>query len=149
MSHQLVGPVLELQVAPQDPQKGSRRRPGAPRSSPRGSQNAPKTIFGSKKRKHEAKDKPRGNRPKGQQRLGVDLEGFGAFWGRPRRSPGRQKADRRKPQRPPNERGRRLEEEGAESRFIQHLSAHIAICDVERTLEVRRGTYESTKSYER
>jgi len=68
-----VGPVLELQVAPQGPQKGSRRRPGAPRSNPRGSQNAPKTIFGSKKRKHEAKDKPRGHRPKGQQRFGVDL----------------------------------------------------------------------------
>ena len=89
-------------------------------------------------------------RPRGaQESLGVDLEGFGAFWGRPRRSPGRQKAVRGKPQRPPNDRGRRLEEEGAESRFIQHLSAHIAICGVGGTLEVRRCTYESTKSYRR
>ena len=89
-------------------------------------------------------------RPRGaQESLGVDLEGLGAFWGRPRRSPGRQQAVRGKPQRPPNDRGKRLEEEGAESRFIQHLSAHIAICDVGGTLEVTRGTYEPTKSYGR
>ena len=72
---------MELQIAPQGPQKGPRRRPGAPRSIPRGSPNAPKTIFGSKKRKHEAKEKPRGHRPKGNQRFGVDFEGFGVFWG--------------------------------------------------------------------
>ena len=36
----------------------------------------------------------------------------------------------RKPKRPPNDVGRRLEEETAESRFVQHLSANIAIVDV-------------------
>ena len=36
--------------------------------------------------------------------------------------------------------GRRLEEETAESRFVQHLSANIAISDVGRALEVTLDT---------
>ena len=97
-------------------------------------------MFGSKKRQDEAKESPRGRRPYGNQRFGVDFEGFGAFWGRPRISPGSQKAAQRKPQRPPNDVGRRLEEETAESRFVQHLSTNIVISDVGRALEVTLDT---------
>ena len=62
------------------------------------------------------------------------------FRGRPRRSPGSQEAARRQPSRLPNDVGRRLEKETAESRFLQHLSANIAISDVGRALEVTLDT---------
>ena len=61
---------------------------------------------------------------------------LGAFRGRPRRSLGSHEAARRKPKRPPNEVGRRLEEETVESRCSQHLSANIANVDVGGALEV-------------
>ena len=43
----------------------------------------------------------------------------------------------RKPKRPPNDVGRRLEEETAESRFMQHLFTNIAIFDVGRPSKSR------------
>ena len=46
----------------------------------------------------------------------------------------------RRPQRPPIDVGRRLEEETADSRFLQPLSSHIALFDVGRALEVTLGT---------
>ena len=67
-------------------------------------------------------------------------EALGTFWGRLRRSLGSQEAARRKPKRPPNEVGMRLEEETAESRFLQPLSSNIAIFDVGRALEVTLDT---------
>ena len=72
----------------------------------------------------------------------------GVFWRRLRRRLGSQQAARRKPKRPQNEVAKRLEEETVESRCMQHVSANIAISEVGRALEVRRGTSGSPKSYE-
>ena len=46
----------------------------------------------------------------------------------------------RRPRRPPNEVGRRLEEETPKSRFVQHVSANITILEVGRALDARLGT---------
>ena len=64
----------------------------------------------------------------------------GVFWARPKRSLGSQEAARRKPNRPPNDVGRRLEEETAESRCVQSLSTNIAILYVGRALELTLDT---------
>ncbi len=72
-----------------------------------------------------------------KQRLQTVL---GAFLGRPRRNLGFQEAARRKPKRPPNDVGRRLEEDTAEYRLLQHILAKIAFCDVGGALEITLGT---------
>ena len=46
----------------------------------------------------------------------------------------------RRPRRPPNEVGRRLEEETPKSRFVQHLFANITILEVGRALDARLDT---------
>ena len=56
--------------------------------------------------------------------LRLRFEGGGVsstFKDRPKRSPGSEKAARRQPKRPRNGAGRRLEEETAESRCLQHF----------------------------
>ena len=62
---------------------------------------------------------------------------LGAFWWRPRRSLASQEAAGRKPKRPPNEVGRRHQEETAESLFLQHLFANISNFDAGRPSKKR------------
>ena len=61
-------------------------------------------------------------------------------WGGPRRILDIQKCFPRRPQRPPIDVGRRLEEVTAESRFLLPFSSNIALFDVGRALEVTLDT---------
>ena len=100
-------------------------------------------MGGRIKVKHFADRGPRGPRPQGASHLGSTqrsprrLSALASE--RPKRTRSTSKPTRRKPNRPPNDAGRRFKEERADSRFMLHLLANIAICDVGKALELRSG----------
>ena len=65
---------------------------------------------------------------------------IGALLGAPQKEPRCSKVFLWKPKRPPNDVGRRLEEDRAEYRCSQHFLPNIAIFEVGRALEVMLGT---------